>query len=94
MPTWTVPRLTDFEVVKTIGKGGFSRVLQVRKKDTGMLYAMKVISKAFVMQREKLDQALAERRILSRLNHPFIISLHYAFQSVSSFPTLRNTTST
>ncbi len=77
-----MPRLGDFEIIKTIGKGGFSRVLQVRKKDTGMLYAMKVISKAFIMQREKLDQALSERRILSRLNHPFVINLHYAFQSV------------
>ena len=34
-----VPQLSDFEVVKVIGKGGFSKVLQVRKRSTAMRYA-------------------------------------------------------
>ena len=77
-----VPNLSDFEVIKVIGKGGFSRVLQVRKKDTGMIFAMKVISKSFIIQKGKVEQIMIERRILSRMNHPFIVKLHYAFQSV------------
>ncbi len=78
-----MPRLADFEVVKLIGKGGFSQVLEVRRKDDGMLYAMKVISKALVVQKDKVEQAMTERRILERAKHPFIVSLHYAFQSVT-----------
>lgn len=44
----------DFKLVKVIGKGGFSKVfmgncffshLAVRKKDTGFIYAMKVVKK-------------------------------------------------
>ena len=31
-----LPRLSDFEIIKTIGIGGFSKVFQVRKKDTGL----------------------------------------------------------
>ena len=77
-----VPRLQDFEILKVIGKGGFSKVLQVRKKDNAMMYAMKVISKSFIIQKGKIDQIMAERRILARMNHPFIVSLHYAFQTV------------
>ncbi len=79
-----VPQLSDFEVLKVIGKGGFSRVLQVRKRDTGALYAMKIISKSFVIQKGKIEQIMTERRVLSKISHPFIVKLHYAFQSVLS----------
>jgi len=42
---------------------------------------MKVISKSFVIEKGKVEQIIAERRILSKLSHPFIVKLHYAFQS-------------
>ena len=64
-----------------IGKGGFSQVLEVRKKDDGMLYAMKVISKNFIIQQEKIEQILTERIILEKAGHPFIVKLHFAFQT-------------
>lgn len=35
----------DFEQLKVIGRGAFSRVILVRKKDTGRLYAMKIMKK-------------------------------------------------
>ncbi len=85
-----VPQLSDFEVVKVIGKGGFARVLEVRKRDTGLIYAMKVISKAFVVKKSKVPQILAEKRILARISHPFIVRLHSAFQSVSPAATGRS----
>ncbi len=61
-------------------------MLQVRKKDTAMIYAMKVMSKSFVIQRGKCEQIMAERKILSRMNHPFIVNMHYAFQTVILSP--------
>ena len=42
---------------------------------------MKVISKTFIIEKEKVEQIMAERRILSKCQHPFIVKLHYAFQS-------------
>jgi serine/threonine protein kinase len=42
-----VPKCLDvdhFELVKVIGREGFSKVLQVRKKYTGRLYAIKTSS--------------------------------------------------
>ena len=74
-----------FEPIKGIGKGGFSRVVEVRKKDTGALYAVKVLSKSFLLKEEKAPQVLTERHVLANTNHPFIVRLHWAFQSV--FPT-------
>ncbi len=32
----------DFDLLTVIGKGSFGKVLQVRKRDTGKIYAMKV----------------------------------------------------
>ena len=39
------PHLEDFNFLKVIGKGGFSNVLMVRKKDDGTIYAMKCLKK-------------------------------------------------
>jgi serine/threonine protein kinase len=41
--------MNDFQLLKVIGKGGFSKVFLVRKKDSGLLFAMKVMQKSFVM---------------------------------------------
>jgi len=48
-----------------------------------MLYAMKVINKKKIISDGKVEQQINERKILSQLNHPFIVSLHAAFTSVS-----------
>ncbi len=77
-----VPRLQDFEIVKMIGRGGFSKVLEVRKRDTGAIFAMKVMSKSFVVGKDKTQQMITERRILARIQHPFIVDLHYSFHTV------------
>ena len=43
----------DFHLVKCIGLGGFSRVYLVQKKDTGKMYALKLIDKKFIIQNKK-----------------------------------------
>ncbi|CAG9318245.1 unnamed protein product [Blepharisma stoltei] len=70
-----------FSPIKVVGKGGFSTVIQVRKKDTGLLYAIKTISKDFVRKEIKVAQILTEKDILMRMAHPFIVKLHWAFQT-------------
>lgn len=41
--------LDDFALLKTIGKGSFGKVYEVKMKDTGQIYAMKVLSKESVI---------------------------------------------
>ena len=78
----TTMTIDDFTLLKVIGKGGFSRVFMVRKKDSGALYAMKVMKKAWVVSESKFRQTMSERTLMERLiYHPFIIQLHWAFQS-------------
>jgi len=53
----------------------------VRKKDTERLYAMKMIRKEHVVQRQEIDHTMAEKNVLSKIKHPFIVNLRFAFQS-------------
>lgn len=47
----------------------------------GKRYAMKVLDKAAIMKQNIMRYAMTERKILSTINHPFVVRLHYALQS-------------
>ncbi|BFZ53751.1 serine/threonine protein kinase psk1 [Savitreella phatthalungensis] len=71
----------DFLPLKVLGKGGYGKVLLVKQKSTGKLYAQKQLKKASVTIRTKtLEYTKAERQILQDVRHPFIVKLFYAFQ--------------
>ena len=40
---------------------------------------MKVLSKKEIMKQNIIKYAQTERNVLSSVNHPFIVGLHYAF---------------
>ena len=73
--------LDDFEPLCVVGKGSFGKVMQVRKKDTGEIYAMKSMYKEVILRENLVDHTNAEKNILGMINHPFIVKLHYAFQT-------------
>jgi hypothetical protein len=64
-----------------LGKGSFGEVYLVEKKNTKVLYAMKVLSKDKVMGQNLVKYAMTERNVLSITDHPFIVKLSCAFQS-------------
>ncbi|KAK8806980.1 hypothetical protein WA158_003739 [Blastocystis sp. Blastoise] len=71
----------DFEILKVIGKGSFGKVFQVRKKDSGKIYAMKVLKKSCIEKKHQIEHTKTERNILGKVSHPFIVNLNYAFQT-------------
>uniref|UniRef100_A0A7N0VDJ2 non-specific serine/threonine protein kinase n=1 Tax=Kalanchoe fedtschenkoi TaxID=63787 RepID=A0A7N0VDJ2_KALFE len=73
--------LDDFEVLKIVGQGAFGRVYQVRKKGTADIYAMKVMRKDRIMEKNHAGYMKAERDILTKIDHPFIVQLRYSFQT-------------
>ncbi|ORY44002.1 kinase-like protein [Rhizoclosmatium globosum] len=74
--------LNQFDVVKVLGQGGYGKVYLVRQKDTSKLYAMKVLKKAsLIIHKKTIEHTKSERQILSQLDHHFIVTLHYAFQT-------------
>ncbi|KAF8926234.1 AGC protein kinase Gad8, partial [Haplosporangium bisporale] len=63
-----------FDLLKVIGKGSFGKVMQVRKRDTSRIYALKILRKAHIISR-------SERTVLAQINNPFIVPLKFSFQS-------------
>ncbi|KZP08525.1 Pkinase-domain-containing protein [Athelia psychrophila] len=71
-----------FDLLKVIGKGSFGKVMQVRKKDTQRVYALKTIRKAHIASRPgEITHILAERTVLALVNNPFIVPLKFSFQN-------------
>ncbi|EQC36037.1 AGC protein kinase, variant [Saprolegnia diclina VS20] len=75
------PTTDDFEPLRFIGKGSFGRVLLVRKKAQGELFAMKILTKQDVVKKSQVEHTRTERSVLGSIDHPFIVRLHYAFQT-------------
>jgi len=74
-------KVNDFEALKLIGRGSFGKVLQVKYLPTGQIYAMKILNKATIIARGELPHTKAEKSILTRLDCPFLVKLHYSFQT-------------
>ncbi|CAM9590809.1 unnamed protein product [Choristocarpus tenellus] len=72
---------SDFELLKVIGMGAFGKVLQVRSRRNGHILAMKCISKKMLERRNHTSYMQAERDIMTKVNHPFIVGLQCAFQT-------------
>lgn len=73
--------IDDFDLLKVIGKGSFGKVMQVRKKDTNKIYALKAIRKSYIVSKSEVTHTLAERTVLARVDNPFIVPLKFSFQS-------------
>jgi len=73
--------VNDFTFLKVVGKGSFGKVMQVRKNDDGKIYAMKVLKKKALVKRKQVVHTQTERKVLANVDHPFIVSLRFAFQT-------------
>lgn len=73
--------IEDFDLLKLLGRGSFGKVMQVVKKDTKQIYALKIIRKQHIVSRLEVTHTLAERTVLARINNPFIVPLKFSFQS-------------
>ena len=70
----------SFEYLSIIGKGGFGKVWKVFHKQKKIKYALKEMNKIKILDKKSEKSVIYERILLSRMNHPFIINMHYAFQ--------------
>ena len=70
----------NFKFLYVIGKGGFGRVWKIQSKKTNIKYALKEMSKLKIIDKKSEKSINSEREFLSKLNHSFIVNMHYAFQ--------------
>uniref|UniRef100_A0A673MR58 protein kinase C n=1 Tax=Sinocyclocheilus rhinocerous TaxID=307959 RepID=A0A673MR58_9TELE len=76
--------LTDFDLLRVIGRGSYAKVLLVRLKKTDRIYAMKVVKKELVNDDEDIDWVQTEKHVFEQAsNHPFLVGLHSCFQTES-----------
>ena len=69
-----------FEFEYIIGRGGFSKVWQVKFKKNSKRFAMKEMSKVKIIDKKSEKCILGERDFLSKLKHPFIVNMICSFQ--------------
>jgi serine/threonine protein kinase len=81
----------DFLIVRVIGRGGFGKVYMVKKKSSGKVYAMKVLSKDQIAMKDLalktkgkrvsliIIDMIVEREVMEKIRSPFIVDLFYAF---------------
>ncbi|XP_053705158.1 protein kinase C zeta type isoform X2 [Synchiropus splendidus] len=76
--------LSDFELIRVIGRGSYAKVLLVRLKKNEQMYAMKVVKKELVHDEEDIDWVQTEKHVFEQAStNPFLVGLHSCFQTES-----------
>ncbi|XP_075404130.1 serine/threonine-protein kinase MRCK gamma [Tenrec ecaudatus] len=70
----------DFEILKVIGRGAFGEVAVVRQRDSGQIFAMKILHKWDMLKRAETACFREERDVLVKGDSRWVTALHYAFQ--------------
>jgi serine/threonine protein kinase len=74
--------LENFEFLKVLGKGTFGKVILCREKASAKLYAIKILKKEVIIQKDEVAHTMSENRVLRNTNHPFlIVSLMWEYQT-------------
>lgn len=55
----------------------------VSKNSSGRLYALKMLEKSRIRKRGAADRVISESVSMQQIRHPFVVTLHYAFQDKS-----------
>eukprot|EP00049_Salpingoeca_infusionum_P017562 m.353468 g.353468 ORF g.353468 m.353468 type:complete len:471 (+) comp16770_c0_seq1:146-1558(+) len=73
--------IDDFDMMKVLGKGTFGKVMLGREKTTGELFAIKILKKEVILEKEEVGHTMTENTVLQSTDHPFLTSLRYSFQT-------------
>lgn len=73
--------IESFKFYKKIGEGAFGEVYVVKKGKSDKLYALKAISRSKLTGTNLIKYIKTEKEVLSLISHPFIVGLHFSFQT-------------
>ncbi|KDR18748.1 serine/threonine-protein kinase greatwall [Zootermopsis nevadensis] len=80
-----VPDVQDFNIVKPISRGSFGKVfLGCKKSNPDQIYAIKVMKKSELVNKNMASQVVTERNALALSNSPFCVQLFYSLQTIHS----------
>jgi len=79
------PTIEDFEILKPISRGAFGKVFLCHRKDhPEKKLAVKVMKKSDMVQKNMVDQVIAERNALAITKSPFCVGLLYCLQTTNN----------
>ncbi|GLH08207.1 Protein kinase C, brain isozyme [Gryllus bimaculatus] len=82
--TKKAPEIQDFDLIKPISRGAFGKVfLGCKKNNPELVYAIKVMSKNEMVNKNMASQIVSERNALALARSPFCVQLFYSLQTVS-----------
>ena len=76
--------LDHFNFLAVLGKGNFGKVMLAETKSSKKLYAIKVLKKEFIIDKDEVESTKSEKRVFLIANkerHPFLLNLHACFQT-------------
>jgi serine/threonine protein kinase len=73
--------LENFELKETLGTGTFGRVRLTNCNIDNKHYALKMLKKVDILRLKQVDHIKSEVRILSMIEHPFIVNMAGHFQN-------------
>lgn len=75
--------IKKIKVICLLGKGSYASVFLVEKfeeDESSTYYAMKVLDKKELKQKDYFSYVKLEASLLKNFSHPFILNLNYSFQ--------------
>ena len=77
----TPNQLEQYTMLSVIGRGSYAKVVLVKKKDNGKLYALKSMKKKYIEKKKQEGRVLVEKEILANIKHPFLVNMSASFQN-------------
>lgn len=83
--TTKTPSILDFCFIKPISRGAYGKVfLGYKNIEPQKLYAIKVMKKSEMINKNMISQVITERNALALSQSPFCVTLFYSLQTISS----------
>ena len=73
--------INDFILLKAVSSGAYGKVILARKKNTNDFFAIKVLDKQKMVEKNVVEFVMNEKNIISQVNNDFIVRGVYTFQS-------------
>ncbi|KAJ5079340.1 non-specific serine/threonine protein kinase [Anaeramoeba ignava] len=74
-------KIKQFELLQTLGKGGFGKVMLARSIKTKQFYAIKSLRKSSLIKTKTSNRAFSEKNSMKTISSPFVVSFFASFQS-------------
>jgi len=74
-----------YEVLETIGKGGYGEVKKIRHKELNVIRALKILKKSNYNSKSELATLRNEIHVMKMVDHPNIVKLFEFYEDANTF---------